>query len=171
MPVISYQGLQPEVHSDVFIAPSAWIIGKVTIAERVSIFFGATLRGDIQRIVVAAGTNIQENVVLHTSRGLQDCVVGPEVTIGHGAIIHGAALAGHSIIGMQATILDGANVGQYCIIGANSLVTMNTKIPDGHLAFGNPAKVVRELTEVERKEIDRSAEHYYELGRNYRSVI
>lgn len=171
MPVIPYKQDLPKIADGVFVAPDAWITGRVTIEEDCSIFFAAALRGDIQRIIIGKGTNIQEHAVVHTSRGLQDCEIGSYVTVGHGAILHGCTVKDHCIIGMAATILDGATIGENVIIGAHSLVTMNTSIPPGKLALGAPAKVVRDLTSQEIQEIRASALHYIQVGREYRSVL
>ncbi len=167
MPVIPFNSEQPVIGQDCFIAPDAWLTGKVTLGERVSIFFGAVLRGDIQAISVGAGSNIQEHAVLHSSHGLTPCLVGCGVTVGHRAIVHGASVGNNCIIGMGATILDGAEIAENCIIGANSLVTMNTKIPRGVLAVGSPAKVVRPLTAEEIESIKQSAQGYIKTGASY----
>ena len=167
MPCLPFDGVHPEISKALFIAPDAWTIGRVTLAEMVSIFFGAVLRGDIQKITVGKGSNIQEHSLLHTSHGLGECLVGENVTIGHRAIIHGAKVGNNCIIGMGATLLDDAEIGDNCIIGANSLVSMRTKIPAGTMAFGSPAKVVRDLKEHELKEIAASAKHYQDLGAYY----
>lgn len=168
MPIIPYKEHQPEIGQDVFVAPNAWVTGKVTLASQVSILFGAVLRGDIQRIIIGQGSNIQDNAVVHSSRGLNDCVVGDYVTVGHSAILHGCTIRHHCIIGMGSTILDDALVEENCIIGANSLVTMRTVIPAGHLAIGSPAKPVRKLNDRELKELQDSADSYIKVGRNYR---
>jgi len=157
----------PELSPDVFVAPTAFITGRVTIGKESSVFFGASLRGDIQRIIVGERTNVQDNAVIHTSRGLHDCVIGNEVTIGHAAVLHGCIVRDRCIIGMGSIILDDAEIGENCIIGANTLVTMNTKIPPGSLAIGSPAKVVRNLSERELKELKDSAESYRIVSRSY----
>lgn len=165
--VIPFKGHTPTIGNNVFIAPTAWVTGKVEIGDDCSLLFGAVLRGDIQRIIVGRGTNFQEHVTVHTSRGLNDCVIGDNVTVGHGAILHGCTVRDLCIIGMNSTILDEAEIGPNCIIGANSLVTMRTKIPPGTLALGSPARVIRDLTERELKELADSAASYREVGRAY----
>lgn len=169
MPVIPFESETPQIAEGVFIAPDAWVIGKVQLGENVSVFFSTVLRGDIQRISVGAGSNLQEHSLLHTSSGLGDCTVGENVTVGHRAILHGCSVRDNCIIGMGSTILDGAIIGENCIVGANSLVTMNVEIPAGHLALGSPAKAVRKLSPAEIKEIFQSATHYRQLGKHYRS--
>ncbi|RIL10454.1 MAG: gamma carbonic anhydrase family protein, partial [Proteobacteria bacterium] len=107
MPVIAYQENKPQIGPECFIAPDAWVIGKAEIGDHVSIFFGAVIRGDIQAIKIGSGSNLQEHVMLHTSHGLQDCIVGEDVTVGHRAIIHGCTVRSSCIIGMGSVILDG----------------------------------------------------------------
>lgn len=167
MAIIPFKDRLPKIAQNVFIAPDSWITGDVTIGEDVSIFFGSVLRGDINKIVVGKGTNIQEHSMLHTSHGLGDCVVGEYVTVGHRAIVHGCTIGNHCIIGMGATILDGAEIGEFSIVGANSLVTMHKKFPPKSMIMGSPAKVVREITEADIKGIEESAKHYIETGREY----
>jgi len=169
MPCIPFRQWRPKVAASTFVAPTAWVTGDVTVGEKVSIFFGATLRGDILPVSVGAGSNIQENALLHTSQRLTPCVVGEHVTIGHSAIVHGCTVEEHCIIGMGSVILDGARVGRYSIVGAQALVPMNMVIPEGSLVVGVPAKVVRSLTEAEREQIRESAHHYIEVGAEYRS--
>lgn len=171
MPIIPYASDTPTVGKGSFIAPDAWITGKVTIATDVTILFHAVLRGDVNGIFVGHGTNIQDHAMLHTSTGLGDCIVGDFVTIGHSAIIHGCKVESNCIIGMGATILDGAIIGENCIVGANSLVTMNTEIPPGSMVMGSPAKVVRALNQIEIEGIKASAVGYIETGRVYREFF
>jgi len=171
MPILPFQHRIPVVAQSAWVAPDAWVIGDTTVAEQVSIFFGAVLRGDIEPIRVGAGTNIQEGALLHTSTGLTPCVVGQNVTIGHRAIIHGCTVGDSCIIGMGATILDGAVIEERCLIGANSLVTMNTRIPAGSLVLGSPAKVVRALTAAELEQLADSAAHYQKLGAEYQRLL
>jgi gamma-carbonic anhydrase len=167
MPVIPYLDHKPEIGNDVFIAPNAWVTGKTTLGDKSSLFFGVVMRGDIQRIIVGCETNFQEHCIVHTSRGLQDCTVGNRVTVGHGAILHGCCIEDYCIIGMGSVILDGAKISKNCIIGAQSIVTMNTVIPEGSLALGNPARVIRPLKANELKEIQDSADSYLKVAKNY----
>lgn len=171
MPLIPFAEFHPQVAESVFIAPNAWVTGKVSIAEDSSVFFGAVLRGDIQNIIIGKQSNIQDNAIVHTSRGLQDCVIGDRVTVGHGAILHGCTVKDSCIIGMGSTLLDNAEIASNCIIGANSLVTMGTKIPEGSLALGSPAKVVRKLSTKEIDEIQASAESYIKVSARYRDYL
>lgn len=168
MPVLSFENKSPHLGQDIFLAPDAWLIGDSHIGNQVSIFFGTVVRGDILPILVGNGTNLQEHVLLHTSHGLSACQVGNNVTVGHRAILHGCSVMDNCIIGMGATILDGAVIGKNSIIGANSLISLNTQIPEGVLAFGSPAKVIRDLTPQEIAEISESARRYREVGAEYR---
>ena len=127
MAVISFADKTPQIAAPHFIAPDAWVIGDVTIAGLVSIFFHAVLRGDIEPISVGEGSNIQEHAMLHTSRGLGPCTVGKNVTIGHRAIIHGCTIEDSCIIGMGSVILDGAVIGKNSIVGAQALVESLTQ--------------------------------------------
>lgn len=169
MPVRAFNQITPHIADNAFVAPDAWVIGEVSIGKRCSMFFGAVARGDILPISVGDGTNIQEHALLHTSTGLTPCIVGKDVTIGHRAIIHGCTVRDRCIIGMGSTLLDGAVIEEDCIVGANSLVSMNTRIPAGHLAYGSPAKPIRPLTSQELQSIKDSALHYQELGSKYRT--
>ncbi len=171
MPVIPYLDRVPKIAETAFIAPDAWITGSVFIEDDSSVFFGSCLRGDINPIRIGKGTNIQELAILHTSRGLGDCILGNYVTIGHGAILHGCEVKDNCLIGMGVTILDNAVIGEYCLVGANSLVTMNTIIPPGSMVYGNPAKVVRLLTEAEMRGIEENAAHYVRVSRNYKAQL
>jgi carbonic anhydrase/acetyltransferase-like protein (isoleucine patch superfamily) len=167
MPIIPFGDHTPVIGSDCFIAPDAWVTGLTTLGNAVSVFFGASLRGDINAIVVGDETNIQEHAILHTSHGLGDCRIGKQVTVGHHAIIHGAHISDNALIGMAATILDGASIGEKTVIGANSLVPMRATIPAGVLALGTPARVIRDLTTEEIENITRSAKSYVQTGARY----
>lgn len=171
MPIVSFKDHAPQIDPSAFIAPNAWVTGKVKIGERAAILFGAAIRGDIQRIFIGDESNVQDNAVLHTSRGLNDLIVGSRVTIGHGAILHGCKVNDLCIIGMGSIILDDAEVGPECIIGANSLVPMRMKIPPGTLAFGSPARVIRDLKPAELQELRDSAQSYVDVSREYLKVL
>jgi len=171
MPALPYKDVTPTVAESAFIAPNAWVTGDVTIAEDASIFFGASLRGDLMPIIVGRGSNIQDNAILHTTHDYLPCIVGNYVTVGHGAILHACTVEENCIIGMGATILDGAVIGKNSMVGANSLVTMETKIPEGSMVFGSPAKVQRALTEKELKELHDSALRYIDVAREYKGSI
>ena len=150
---------QPTLGQGVYLARTAVVLGDVTLGDFSSVWYNAVLRGDINRIVVGHHTNIQDNAVLHLADDFA-CVVGNWVTVGHSAIVHACTVGDECLIGMGATILDGAEIGAQSIVGANALVTQHAKIPAGSLVLGSPAKVVRALTEQERSGLKYWAEKY-----------
>jgi carbonic anhydrase/acetyltransferase-like protein (isoleucine patch superfamily) len=143
-----YLNYEPELADDVYVAPTALVLGRVTLGERASVWPGAVLRGDINEIIVGAYTNIQDLCVGHLEDDLP-LVVGAYVTVGHGAILHACEVGDNCLIGMGAIVLNGASVGEGSILGAGSLVPPGKKIPAGVLALGSPAKVARKLSEEE----------------------
>ena len=159
MPVYALKDVTPDVAEDVWIAPGAHVIGRVRLEPGVGIWFGATLRGDNELISVGAGTNIQENCVLHTDMGFP-LTIHAGCTIGHKAMLHGCTIGKNSLIGMGATVLNGAVIGENCLIGAGALVTEGKVIPDGSLVVGAPGKVVRQLDEAAINGLRASALHY-----------
>ena len=162
--LIEYAGVAPNVAPDAFVAETAVVLGNVTIGPGASVWFNAVLRGDKDRIVIGARTNVQDNVTIHLDPG-KPTLVGDGVTIGHAAIVHGCTVEENCLIGMGSTILTGARIGRDTIIGAHALVTENKVIPPGSLVLGVPAKVVRGLTPEEIEGIRRSAQGYYEHSR------
>ena len=148
--------------SNYFAAPSAVIAGDVVLADNVSIWHGAVLRGDSGRITIGANTNIQDNCVLH-----EKILVGQGCSIGHGAILHGCTIGDNCVIGMGTIILDGAVIGEHCLVGAGALVTGKMRAPAGSLILGNPATVVKELTPEQIAYIHTDAENYLELAKKY----
>lgn len=156
----------PVIPASAFIAPGATVVGDVVLGEEVSVWYGAVLRGDINRIQVGAHSNIQDGSVVHIDRGYE-AVLGEWVTVGHRAIVHACRVADEVLVGMGSIILDGAEIGARSIIGAGALVTGGKIIPPGSLVLGSPAKVVRELTEEEQLSIKGWAERYVSLSRRY----
>ncbi len=152
-------GLTPEIDPTAWVAPSAEVIGTVTIGARASVWFGAALRGDTEAIILGAGSNVQENSVLHTDAGFP-LTIGANCTIGHKAMLHGCTIGEASLIGMGATVLNGAKIGRFCLIGACALVTEGKVIPDFSLVLGAPGKVVRVLDEAAQARLMASALHY-----------
>ena len=148
---------------DVLICDGACVVGDVTLGKGVSVWYNAVVRGDQGPIRIGRNTNIQECAVLH-----EGAVVGAGCTIGHGAIVHGCTVGDNTLIGMGAIVLTGAKVGSNCLVGAGALVTGKMDIPDGSLVVGNPARVVRPLTEAEVRENRASMEEYLDLARGYR---
>lgn len=161
MPVYALDGVAPTLPAGgrYWIAPDASLIGKVVLGEGVGIWFGSVLRGDNEPIVIGARTNIQELSVLHTDMGFP-LTVGEGCTIGHRAILHSCTIGDNSLVGMGAIVLNGARIGRDCLIGAHALVPEGKEIPDGSLALGVPAKVVRMLTPEEIARNKRSADGY-----------
>jgi len=153
----------PKLGKGVFIAQTATVIGDVTLGAHASVWYGAVLRGDINRIAVGHHTNIQDNAVLHLADDYP-CVVGNWVTVGHGAIVHACTVRDECLVGMGAVILDGAVIGKQSIIGAKALVTQGMKIPPGSLVLGAPGKVVRKLSREERTGLKWWAEKYVVNG-------
>lgn len=164
--VISYKGISPRISSHAFIAGSSDIIGKVYIGENSSVWFGAVLRGDMEKIEIGKSTNIQDNVVIHAEEDIPT-IIGDNVTVGHSCIIHGSTIGNNTLIGMGSTLMDGCKIGSNTILGAGALVPQGKDIPDGVLAMGVPAKVVRELTQDEIESISISAKGYVENSKNY----
>lgn len=172
MTLYALDGVSPSLPDteDFWIAPDANVIGDVRISEAVSIWFGATLRGDTEPLSVGAGTNIQENSVVHADPGFP-VVIGENCTIGHKAMIHGCEIGDGTLIGMGATVLNGAKIGRGCLIGAGALVTEGKVIPDGSMVLGMPAKVVRDLDDSTRAGLLTSAENYRARMRQYRKSL
>lgn len=168
--IYSLDGITPEIHPDAWIAPDANIIGRVVVEAGASVWFGATLRGDNEEIRIGAGSNVQENCVLHTDMGYP-LVIGPDCTIGHKAMLHGCTIGEGSLIGMGATILNGARIGRGCLIGACALVTEGKEIPDGLLVMGSPGKVIRELDEAARARLLKSAAGYRANALRFRAGL
>ena len=149
----------PDIHSTVFVAKSADIIGQVTLKEHSSVWFNAVIRGDCAHIEVGARSNIQDGAVLHADPGTP-CIIGADVTVGHNAMVHGCTIGEGSLVGINAVVLDGAVVGKNCLIGAGALVTGGTQIPDNSLVLGAPAKVKATLTEEQITAMRGGAKHY-----------
>ena len=156
----------PEIDETAFVAASADLIGRVRIGPEASVWYNTTLRGDIHEIEVGPLSNVQDNAVLHVESN-RGCYLGELVTIGHGAIVHACTVSDEVLIGMGATVLDGAVIGERSIIGANALVTMNMDIPPGSLVLGSPGKVVRQLSREEQKEVKVWAQKYVENRRKF----
>jgi carbonic anhydrase/acetyltransferase-like protein (isoleucine patch superfamily) len=150
---------QPKLGKGAYLARTAVVLGDVTLGAQSSVWYGAVLRGDINRIVVGHHSNVQDNAVLHLADDFP-CVLGNWVTVGHSAVVHACRVGDECLVGMGAVILDGAVIGKQSIIGAKALVTQGTKIPPGSLVLGAPAKVVRKLTKEERAGLKWWAQKY-----------
>ena len=156
--------------TDWWVAPDANVIGHVLIAPGASVWFGTTIRGDNEPIVIGPNSNIQENCVLHTDPGCP-LTIGAGCTIGHKAMLHGCTLGDNVLIGMGATVLNGARIGANCLIGAGALITENKEIPEGSLVMGVPGKVVRPLTDEQIEGLRRSARHYHDNAQRFREQL
>ena len=151
---------------DNWVAPNATIIGDVKLEKNTSIWFNATLRGDIENIHVGEGSNIQDGSVLHTDPGYP-LKIGRNVTVGHLVMLHGCTIGDNSLIGIGAVILNNAKIGNNCVIGAKSLITENKEIPDNSLVVGSPGRVIRKVTDKEAKAITENAIRYQENWKKY----
>ena len=165
--IMGFDRVNPKISKRANISESVDIIGKVNVEENVNIWFGTRLRGDMNNIIIGENTNIQENSVVHVDIN-SPCIIGKNVTIGHGTIIHGCSISDNVLVGMGSIILNNAKIGKNTIIGAGSLVTQGKSFPEGVLILGNPAKVVRELTDDEIKSIKKSADNYVNLSKRYK---
>ena len=152
--------------SNAYIAPNATVLGDVQLGENANIWYGAVVRGDSGTISIGEGTNIQDNCVVHGSRSMNETTVtvGKFCTVGHAAILHGCTVGDHCLIGMGAIVLDGAKLGDHCLVGAGAVVTGKMDAPAGSMLLGNPARIVRALTEQEKQNMEKNAAHYIELA-------
>jgi carbonic anhydrase/acetyltransferase-like protein (isoleucine patch superfamily) len=162
--------LGPRIHPTAFVVPNATVIGDVSLGEESSVWYGAVLRGDINRIIIGSRTNIQDNVVVHLSDDYP-AIVGQLVTVGHSAIIHACTIDDEVLVGMGAIILDGAEIGARSIIGANALVTVGKRIPPGSLVYGSPARVVSQLSLGEQAGIKKWALKYVQNSKFFRELV
>lgn len=156
----------PICDESVFLAPGCHVIGSVTLEKNSSVWFNAVLRGDCDQITVGEGSNIQDGSVLHTDENVP-LLIGKGVTVGHKVMLHGCEIGDFSLVGINSVVLNGAKVGSHCLIGANSLVTENMHIPAGSVVMGSPAKVVKSLTEQQQRLLEGSAKHYVEKARHF----
>ncbi|MCB2093414.1 MAG: gamma carbonic anhydrase family protein [Rhodobacteraceae bacterium] len=164
--IYALDGVSPDLHEGAWIAPDATLIGKVVLERFASVWFGSTLRGDNEEIRVGAGSNIQDDCVLHTDMGFP-LVIGANCTIGHKAMLHGCIIGEGTLIGMGATILNGARIGRGCLIGAGSLITERKEIPDGSLVMGAPGKIIRTLDADAKEALSAAAAGYRANARRY----
>lgn len=157
---------QTDIADGAFVAPSAVLIGDVKLHPESSVWFAAVLRGDIERITIGRGSNIQDGTVCHTDP-TNPCSVGEYVTVGHMAMLHGCTIGDNSLIGIGATLMNGSVVGKECIVGAHSLITEGKQFPDGVVIMGAPAKVVRELNDEDRAKLRANADRYVQRAKRY----
>ena len=168
--IYALDGVRPQIHPDTWVAPDANLIGRVVLEAGASVWFGATLRGDNEEIRVGAGSNVQENAVLHTDMGFP-LVIGANCTIGHKAMLHGCMIGEGTLIGMGAMVMNGSRIGRGCLIGAGALITEGKEIADGSLVMGAPGKVIRLLDAAARARLLRSAAGYQANMRRFRAGL
>ncbi|MDC0737288.1 gamma carbonic anhydrase family protein [Cognatishimia sp. SS12] len=170
MTLYALDGVSPQIAADSWVAPDANLIGDIVVSPGASVWFGCTLRGDNEQILIGDGSNVQENTVMHTDMGYP-LVVGAGCTVGHKAMLHGCTIGDNSLIGMGATVLNGAKIGRNCLIGAGALITEGKEIPDGSLVMGAPGKVVRQLDAGAIEGLRKSALNYQANMRRFRAGL
>ncbi|MCL6573027.1 MAG: gamma carbonic anhydrase family protein [Bacillus sp. (in: Bacteria)] len=168
--IIPYNGVFPSIDETVFVAPGVYLIGDVQIGKESTVWFNAVLRGDDGPIIVGERCSIQDNSTIHLFEG-NPVVIEDDVTVGHNVILHGCKIGRRSIIGMGSTLLDNVEVGEECIIGANTLLAGGIKIPPRSLVLGSPGKVVRELNEKDLQMLKMSSAHYVQKGKEFREIL
>ncbi|MBO0986274.1 gamma carbonic anhydrase family protein [Delftia sp. SD018] len=170
MAIYELDGVAPEVAASAWVADSAEVMGNVQLAEDASIWFGAVLRGDCESISIGEGSNIQDASVLHADLG-KPLVVGRHVTVGHQVMLHGCTIGDETLIGIGAVVLNGAKIGRNCLVGAGALITEGKEFPDGSMIIGSPAKAVRQLTPEQIEGLRRSAQHYVDNARRFKTGL
>lgn len=164
-----YNGKTPQVDASAFIAPNAVITGDVTIKKNASIWYGTVIRGDVSSVVIGEQSNVQDLCCLHQSPN-NPLIIEDNVTVGHRVTLHSSIIRKGALVGMDSTVLDGAEIGEGAFLGAGSLLTQGKKIPPGMLALGRPAKVVRELTEEDKQDMARIQREYAEKAQYYKKM-
>ncbi|MER6424578.1 gamma carbonic anhydrase family protein [Streptomyces sp. NPDC001137] len=162
-------GREPKIDGEAFVAPTASVIGDVTLKAGASVWYGAVLRGDVERISVGAQANIQDNCTLHADPGFP-VSIGERVSVGHNAVVHGATVGDDCLIGMGATVLNGAVIGAGSLVAAQALVPQGMQVPPGSLVAGVPAKVRRELSAEEREGVTLNGTLYAELAKSHGEI-
>jgi carbonic anhydrase/acetyltransferase-like protein (isoleucine patch superfamily) len=172
MAVYNLGNVTPELPNDdeYWIAPNAAVMGRVILKKNASVWWGATLRGDNDPIVVGEGSNVQDGSVLHTDTG-SPLIIGANVTVGHMVMLHGCEIGDNTLVGIGSIVLNGAKIGKNCLIGANCLITEGKEIPDNSLVMGAPGKVVREVSEAQAMVIRGGSAHYVENWKRYRREL
>ena len=170
MPLYAYQGRSPRVHPTAFVAPTAVLIGDVTIGEQASVWFGTVLRADMDRIEIGARSNVQDNSTIHTDAG-EPTIIGEDVTIGHNALVHSSVVERNVLIGQASVLVGGCVVGTGTIVGAGAVVPQGMHVPANSLLVGVPARVVRQARPEDARWTVEAAAHYVELGAWYREHL
>lgn len=160
----------PQLQPGAWVADSATVLGKVELHEGASVWYGAVVRGDTDRITIGRHSNVQDNSVLHTDAGIA-MVIGEGVTVGHQVMLHGCSIGDFSLVGIQSVVLNGAKIGRHCLVGAGSLVTERKEFPDGSLIVGRPAVVKRPLSPEEIERLKMSAAHYVQNAARHRAGL
>lgn len=164
--IMKFKGVSPRIHEEVFVAPSADIIGDVEIQKGSSVWFGAVIRSDLEKIRIGENTSIQDNCSVHADEGLPT-IIGNNVTVGHNAIVHGCQIGDNTVIGMHSTVLNGAKIGKNCLIGAGAVVKENSQIPDNSLVVGVPGKIIRTMDDANGEKQRQNALEYMHLAKEY----
>lgn len=170
MAIYQLDDLKPTVADSAWVADSAQVMGDVTLGADSSVWFGAIIRGDMDTIIVGAGSNIQDGSILHADHNMP-LTIGENVTVGHQVMLHGCTIGDGSLIGIQAVVLNGAKIGKNCLVGAGALVTEGKEFPDGSMILGSPAKAVRQLSEAQLEGLKMSAQHYIDNARRYKTGL
>jgi carbonic anhydrase/acetyltransferase-like protein (isoleucine patch superfamily) len=170
MAIYSLDEQTPRLAATAWVADSAQVIGNVTLADGASVWFGAVLRGDGERLSIGRDSSVQDGAVVHSDAGFP-VTVGEGVTIGHQVMLHGCTVGDGSLVGIQAVVLNGAKIGRNCLVGAGALVTEGKEFPDGSMILGAPAKLVRRLTPEQIEGLHASAAHYVENGRRFKNGL
>lgn len=170
-PLFPFEGKLPAIHERAWVAPTAAVIGDVTIGESSNIWYHCVLRGDSNYIRIGARTNIQDGTIIHVNSGTFPTIIGDDVTVGHAAIIHACTLQNRAFVGMGATVLDGAVIEEGGVLAAGSVLPPGKRVPALELWVGNPAKLMRVLTPEQRAGFDTTAPHYVELAARHRSSL
>ena len=168
--ILPYGGKTPAIDPSAFIAPTAAVIGDVSIGAGSSIWFGAVVRGDFQPVTIGANTNIQENATIHVMRDVPVCI-GDNVLIGHNAVVHCSRIGDNTLIGMGSIVMGYSEIGENVVIGAGTFLPQHKKIPSNSLVFGNPAQIVRALRDDEIEALQNAAENYADLAAEYQKII
>ncbi|MFH1980761.1 MAG: gamma carbonic anhydrase family protein [Pseudomonadota bacterium] len=168
--IITYEGREPVIGSGVFVAPTATVIGAVTIGDTSSVYYGAVLRGDMERITIGEASNIQDNCTLHTDFGFP-VVIGNRVTVGHNAVIHGCTLEDGCLIGMGAVVQNGARIGRGAVVAVGSVVRIGQQVPPGYLVAGIPAQIKKPLDDAALAKFYEAADDYLEILPRHRRLF
>jgi carbonic anhydrase/acetyltransferase-like protein (isoleucine patch superfamily) len=165
--LLSFRDRTPHVPADAFVAPTSTLVGDVTLGAQCSVWFGAVVRGDVNWIRMGERCNVQDGAIVHVTNRVSPTWLGDDVTVGHGALVHGCTIRDRVLVGMGAVVMDDADIGADSLIGARALVTARTVVPPRSLVMGSPARVVRPLTDEEVARVGRYAEHYVRYSRDY----